>query len=167
MTISVNSIPEFSVSGTCDGTDFLLKINQQNNTNNLTYSWYNSLNEKIGSSPIIKIEQKGSYRVDVEDGKCKAVRDVEVNSIYCDIPKGISPNNDQRNDSFDLRNLDVSKLEIFDRYGLKVYSKFDYKNDWDGTSDKGQQLPDGTYYYIVEFKSGKSKTGWVYLNREH
>jgi gliding motility-associated-like protein len=167
VTILVNSIPEFSISGVCDGTDFVLSSSQENNSDNLTYSWYNALNEKIGSSPSVKITQKGNYTVEVEDGKCKTSKDIEVNSIFCEIPKGISPNNDQRNDSFDLRNLTVNKLEIFDRYGVKVYSKLNYQNEWDGTSDKGQKLPDGTYYYVVEFKSGKSKTGWVYLNREN
>ena len=165
VTILVNSIPEFSISGVCDGTDFVLSSSQENNSDNLTYSWYNALNEKIGSSPSVKITQKGNYTVEVEDGKCKTSKDIEVNSIFCEIPKGISQNDDQRNDSFDLRNLSVNKLEIFDRYGVKVYSKLNYQNEWDGTSDKGQKLPDGTYYYVVEFKSGKSKTGWVYLNR--
>ena len=66
-----------------------------------------------------------------------------------------------------VKNFSVNKLEIFNRYGIKVYTKSGYKNEWDGTSDKGQELPDGTYYYVVEFESGKSKTGWVYLNREH
>ena len=113
----------------------------------------------------VVIKKKGNYSVEVEDGKCKVSKDFEVSSIFCEIPKGISPNDDQRNDSFDLRNLSVNKLEIFDRYGVKVYSKLNYQNEWDGTSDKGQKLPDGTYYYVVEFKSGKSKTGWVYLNR--
>ena len=94
-------------------------------------------------------------------------KDIDVNSVYCDIPRGISPNGDTKNDSFDLTNFSVNKLEIFNRYGIKVYTKSGYKNEWDGTSDKGQELPDGTYYYVVEFESGKSKTGWVYLNREH
>jgi len=166
LTISVNSTPEISVSAVCDGTDFVLKVNQ-NNTDNLVYSWYNSSEEKIGSTPSIKIDKVGNYEVEVADGACKVSKNIEVNSIYCDIPKGISPNGDTKNDSFDLTNFSVNKLEIFNRYGIKVYTKSGYKNEWDGTSDKGQELPDGTYYYVVEFESGKSKTGWVYLNREH
>ena len=166
LTISVNSTPEISVSAVCDGTDFVLKVNQ-NNTDNLVYSWYNSSEEKIGSTPSIKIIKIGNYKVEVANGTCKVSKDIDVNSVYCDIPRGISPNGDTKNDSFDLTNFSVNKLEIFNRYGIKVYTKSGYKNEWDGTSDKGQELPDGTYYYVVEFESGKSKTGWVYLNREH
>ena len=49
---------------------------------------------------------------------------------------------------------------------MKVYSKSNYKNEWYGKTDDGQELPDATYYYVIEFESGKSKTGWVYINRE-
>ena len=166
ITISVNSIPDISVSGGCEGESFVLSVNQ-NSSDNLVYSWFNSSKEEIGSTPSIRINKVGNYEVEVADGVCKVSKNIEVNSIYCDIPKGISPNGDTKNDSFDLTNFSVNKLEIFNRYGIKVYTESGYKNEWDGTSDKGQELPDGTYYYVVEFESGKSKTGWVYLNREH
>jgi gliding motility-associated-like protein len=90
-----------------------------------------------------------------------------VTSVYCAIPKGISPNNDTKNDTFDLTNFDVKKLQIFNRYGMEVYSKEQYKNEWDGKSNDGQVLPDGTYFYVIEFESGKTKTGWVYKNSEY
>ena len=63
----------------------------QNNTDNLVYSWYNSSEEKIGSTPSIKIDKVGNYEVEVADGACKVSKDIEVNSIYCDIPKGNFP----------------------------------------------------------------------------
>ena len=103
----------------------------------------------------------------ISSNGCPGEATENVVSFYCDIPKGISPNGDTKNDFFDLGNFSVNKLEIFNRYGIKVYTKSEYKNEWDGKSDKGQELPDGTYYYVVEFEGGKSKTGWVYLNREH
>ena len=166
LTISVNSIPEISISAGCEETDFVLRVNQSS-SNNLVYSWYNSSEVKIGNTPSIKINQRGTYKVEVADGACKSSKNIDVNSVYCDIQKGISPNGDTKNDFFDLGNFSVNKLEIFNRYGIKVYTKSEYKNEWDGKSDNGQELPDGTYYYVVEFEGGKSKTGWVYLNREH
>jgi flagellar hook assembly protein FlgD len=50
---------------------------------------------------------------------------------------------------------------------MEVYSKEQYKNEWDGKSNDGQVLPDGTYFYVIEFESGKTKTGWVYKNSEY
>ena len=70
------------------------------------------------------------------------------------------------NDNFDLAGFNVSKLEIFNRHGLKVYSKSNYQDEWYGQSDKGQELPDGTYYYVIYFSDSETKTGWIYINRE-
>lgn len=84
----------------------------------------------------------------------------------CTIQKGISPNGDGLNDNFDLSSYDVSKLQIFNRYGKEVYSKSNYTNEWRGQSDNGNELPDGTYYYVIEFNDMNSKTGWIYINNE-
>jgi gliding motility-associated-like protein len=77
----------------------------------------------------------------------------------------LSPNGDGDNDNFDLTSLGVRKLSIFNRYGSKVYDKANYTNQWRGQSDSDQELPDGTYYYVIEQNSGETKTGWVYINR--
>ena len=90
-----------------------------------------------------------------------------LTSIYCDIQKGISPNGDGLNDFFDLEQKNVKQLSIYNRYGTKVYSRANYTNQWYGQSDNDNELPDGTYYYVIEFNNGQStKTGWIYINRE-
>ena len=168
ITIVVNSVPEFTISEGCVGTDYVLDVVMKNISNNFLYSWSNSDGVVIGSKSSIIITQKGNYSLEVVEGECKAnMSDIEINNVYCDVPKGISPNNDNLNDTFDLSNFNVSKLEIFNRYGIKVYSKSNYKNEWIGTSDAGQELPDGTYYYLINFNNSKPKTGWVYLNRQN
>jgi flagellar hook assembly protein FlgD len=48
-----------------------------------------------------------------------------------------------------------------------VYSKNNYTNQWYGQSDNGEELPDGTYYYVIERGSGEAITGWIYINREN
>jgi flagellar hook assembly protein FlgD len=49
---------------------------------------------------------------------------------------------------------------------MKVYNKSDYTDQWKGQSDNGDELPDGTYYYVIERDSGETNTGWIYINRE-
>ena len=43
-------------------------------------------------------------------------------------------------------------LAVFNRWGNEVYSASGYKNNWDGKSKTGQELPDATYFII--FKTG-------------
>ena len=95
------------------------------------------------------------------------VESVEVfESQSCVIPQGISPNNDGLNDTFDLTSFDVQSIEIFNRNGIKVYVKSDgYTNEWRGQSKDGDELPTGTYYYIIRYQNGKEKASWVYINR--
>ena len=97
---------------------------------------------------------------------CEAIVSFNVVSSFCSIPKGISPNNDSLNDSFDLTGLNVRTISIFNRYGKEVYNKANYSNEWGGQSNNGDELPSGTYYYAIELTDGKSETGWVYINRE-
>ncbi|TRW26726.1 DUF11 domain-containing protein [Flavobacterium zepuense] len=84
------------------------------------------------------------------------------------IPKGISPNGDTMNDRFDLTELGtINKLEIFNRYGRQVYSHTNYTNQWEGQDNSDNELPIGTYYYIVYFEEKAAQTGWVYINRNN
>ena len=43
-----------------------------------------------------------------------------------------------------------SEVEVFNRWGKKVYESPDYKNDWDGTNFRGgSKLKEGTYFYVI------------------
>ncbi len=86
-----------------------------------------------------------------------------------------SPNNDGVNDTFVIgciENYPNNKLEIYNRWGNIVYSKRNYNNEFDGTSNgratvnTSEKLPDGTYYYVLDLGDGsKPKVGWLYINR--
>ena len=56
-------------------------------------------------------------------------------------------------------------MQIINRYGMEVYSKDNYTDEWDGKTSSGKELPNGTYYYILNLANGKIKTGWIYLLR--
>ncbi|MNK35366.1 bacterial transduction protein [compost metagenome] len=99
-------------------------------------------------------------------GGCENIAQFSVDSYFCNIPKGISPNNDGMNDSFNLTGLNVTKLVIFNRYGKEVYTQNNYKNEWHGQTNNDDELPTGTYYYAIEIAGESSQTGWVYINRQ-
>ena len=74
---------------------------------------------------------------------------------YCIKPlNAFTPNKDGFNDTWFITNgncLKKAKVQVFNRYGGKVFESLDYKNDWDGTY-KGKPIPDGTYYYVIDYE---------------
>ncbi|WP_207532868.1 Ig-like domain-containing protein [Desertivirga arenae] len=87
------------------------------------------------------------------------------------IPQGFSPNNDGTNDLFVIRNANNRKIamQIFNRWGNRVYQSNDYQNDWNGRCTEGiylgQDLPPGTYFYIIVLDGTEKFTGSITLNR--
>ena len=166
LTVTINPIPQFTISGGCDGKDYVLEIVQQNQTIN-SVDWYFNSNV-IGQGNSIVIAGQGIYTaVATNSFTCENSAQFDVTNDFCTIPKGVSANNDGDNDNFDLSNLDVDRLQIFNRWGMVVYEQKNYTDQWDGRSNDGKELPDGTYFYIIDQRSGKTFTGWVYLIREY
>lgn len=164
LTITVNEAPDFSISQGCDGASYVLNA-VQSDASNSVYAWFGPNGTQIGSQASVAISAPGMYELVVTQNGCSSQQNVNVTSTLCTIQKGISANNDGLNDYFDLEGFNVSRLQIFNRYGTEVYAKSGYKKEWYGQSDKGNELPDGTYYYVINFDDRKTKTGWIYVNR--
>lgn len=87
------------------------------------------------------------------------------------IPEGFSPNNDGINDVFIVSNSQgkTVSLEVYNRWGNRVYKSTTYKNDWDGRCTEGiylgQDLPVGTYYYLVVIDNQDKYMGYITINR--
>ena len=98
----------------------------------------------------------------------------------CDlVPDGFSPNGDGVNDTLiipALAQFPNFRMEVYDRWGNAVY---EYDNNgraqplwWDGfstgsrTINKGERVPVGTYFYVIEFNQDRREpiSGWVYIN---
>ena len=122
----------------------------------------------------IKVEglSIGNYFVNVKDQSgCKDTATFHVdinNSTSCNItiPEIFTPNSDSYNDLWEIKGIEFypnNQVQIFNRWGNKVYDKRGYKNDWAGTpnvNDKtgGDKLPAGTYFVIVDFGSETNTT---------
>ena len=90
-----------------------------------------------------------------------------------EIPQGFSPNNDRKNDWFNIRglyNIFIShELKIYNRLGTLIFEGNNQK-PWLGISNRGinqgDLVPVGTYYYVLNLKNKDYKpiNGWVYIN---
>ncbi|MCK4466419.1 MAG: gliding motility-associated C-terminal domain-containing protein, partial [Bacteroidales bacterium] len=83
-------------------------------------------------------------------------------------PSVITPNGDNKNDYFVVRgigNFDSSELIVFNRWGAEVYKNENYKNDWDGRDHNGNDLPEDTYFFILNIKNVRVIKGYVVIKR--
>ncbi|MEI9919090.1 MAG: gliding motility-associated C-terminal domain-containing protein [Bacteroidota bacterium] len=87
----------------------------------------------------------------------------------------LSPNGDGLNESLYLEFIDIipdtknNKVTIFNRWGSAVFEIKDYDNNdrvFKGADQNGKELPNGTYFYRVEFGTGKkTRNGFITLRR--
>jgi gliding motility-associated-like protein len=87
---------------------------------------------------------------------------VNIETLNCNlsVPNVVTPNGDNINDIFKingLENFPNSALNVFNRWGKKIYASEDYKNDW-----KPEQN-DGTYFYVLEVSDGRKLNGFFQL----
>jgi hypothetical protein len=113
----------------------------------------------------------GTYIVSVIDSNGCAVSDTIVitEPLDLEMPTGYSPNGDGANDFFVVHGIESfpdNKLEVFNRWGNLVYDAYGYHNQWRGTSDTGDELPDGTYFVILTINDGATELhGYVDIRR--
>jgi gliding motility-associated-like protein len=130
-----------------------------------------------GFNPVVA--QAGTYVLTVTwlESGCSStdtLTAVEGDDFGLDIasmafPNVITPNGDQRNDTFrpylrdlpDLEGLSVLDnyyLRVFDRWGVQVYNNTDgiaggLPIRWPATNNAGDLLAAGTYWFVVDYRS--------------
>ncbi|NHF60811.1 gliding motility-associated C-terminal domain-containing protein [Flavobacteriaceae bacterium TP-CH-4] len=84
----------------------------------------------------------------------------------------LTPNGDGINDFFDLKIIEQSpnnEFRIFNRSGMLVYEKTNYRNEFSGIANRGlghknKALPKGVYFYILDVKDlNQQYQGYFYL----
>ena len=78
-------------------------------------------------------------------------------------PNVFSPNGDNVNDVLEFTNLEFhpgSRLIVYSRWGNVVYESNSYQNNW-----KATDVSDGTYFYELLLKDGRTYTGHVTILR--
>ncbi|MEY5001946.1 MAG: hypothetical protein RLZZ211_1982 [Bacteroidota bacterium] len=96
-------------------------------------------------------------------------------NVNISIPEAFSPDGDGTNDTFVIEGIeyfDENEIIIFNRWGSEVFRMSPYNNSWNGNSQSalnvgGDELPTGTYFYILDTKTDKYGVikGYIYLKR--
>jgi len=106
------------------------------------------------------------YLWKLSNGNCEDTAEVKI-TVYDEfVPSVITPNGDGKNDNFKISEFSGKvELIIFNRWGNEEYRSGNYINDWNGRNNKGVELPNDTYFYILKFDNGRVLKGSVLIKR--
>ena len=111
----------------------------------------------------------------VTDGTCFGNDTVLVRrntDVECEleIPTGITPNDDGKNDNLVIHGIERypdNVVTIFNRWGNLIYQKDHYANEWVGQNNSNELLPEGTYFVVLVINNTEIKmTTYVDLRRQ-
>lgn len=113
------------------------------------------------NNPNHKYSAPGSYNVgltSVDNNGCTSSVDSTITIVPSSkVPNVFTPNGDGRNDYFMISCSEGSrlKLEIFNRWGYKMFSRSGTENIvWDGYNPQGTLVSPGTYFYVITVEEG-------------
>ena len=165
LQLNPNPIPEIEGSLTfCKGTSTQLSVSQDFDT----FGWSSG-----SDSYQFEATDTGWVKVEVTENGCYGVDSVYLEQENCDFENisVFTPNGDGVNDLFDPipeGGLDFL-VEIYDRWGRKVYSFLGRENAFGGKNYLGQNLAEGTYYYACRYRDVNQVTreakGFIVLVR--
>ena len=162
----------------------VLEVGGSNNSN---YSaTYTITQEDITRTSVTNQAEVSGTSVNGEIVKDLSVKKIDLPIVLpacmcCDVFNAVSPNEDGKNDVFYIKGLECypdNTVEIYNRWGVLVFERDHYNNEervFRGISEgrvtvkQSEQLPTGTYFYILKYKDesskGFEKSGYLYLNR--
>lgn len=161
-SIVVNPVPKVNIASDLyafiDGT---IQVNASTTEPGLKFKWSpaTGLSRDDILNPVITADNDRVYTLTVTSRlNCNETVKVNVHVLREIVPpNAFSPNGDGANDVWKLNHLESypnATVDIFNRYGEKVFFSQGYSIPFDGNY-KGRQLPIGTYYYMIDPKNGK------------
>ena len=137
-----------------------VKLYAKASGNNLTYKWVPSIGLSRDDilDPVASPLEDITYVLTVtSDQGCVSVDAIFVKVLKApEVPNAFTPNGDGINDLWNIKYLESyvnASVKVFSRYGSVVYySVKGYSQPWKGQMN-GNDLPMGTYYYIIDPKT--------------
>jgi gliding motility-associated-like protein len=138
-----------------------------------TYIWTPAagLNNATVSQPVANPASTTTYTLtETNSAGCKSSGTVLITVLELEFYNGFSPNGDGKNDGWNIPMLNAypnNSVLIINRWGSEVWQGTNYDSKsviWNGQNMNGQDLPDGTYYYIISYNN-QEKRGWVVIKR--
>lgn len=119
--------------------------------NDASYQW--STGE---TNQTILVSEPGLYYVNVQKENCLLSDSVFIEGfsegLYLYVPNTFSPDQNGLNEKFEIKGSGISdyRIQIYNRWGEKVYESRDIGMSWDGTVNS-KPVQQDTYVYIIEY----------------
>ena len=122
------------------------------------YAWsLGDGNSSTAVSPVHTYRAEGTYYVTLTATSAEGCVSSVVHGPYVIvapdlfIPNVFSPNGDGVNDVFLVEYLGSQpfQMDVFDRWGVRMYTSNHRVDGWDGRNGNGVAVPDGVYFYTV------------------
>jgi gliding motility-associated-like protein len=185
--LSVKATPDKDTFGLGETIDLMAIVSPSQSLTGFQYAWSENNNAISGTGEKITVTPDPKFPNDTDPANVtyKVVvtspngcsRTVEITFVITQpvvrYPNTFTPNGDQVNDVFKLVTLSgvtkVELMEIYNRWGQKVYESNDPNAVWDGKID-GTEAPSDVYVYNIKWRDGsgalhKSDKGQVTLLR--
>lgn len=120
------------------------------------YEWFNDEINSIYTAEYNGEKQEIWVKVTDQYG-CVGIDTVLVGLCEIFIPNTITPNGDNYNDDWKIEALqafDDVTVDVYNRWGERVYHSKKYDEPWNGTNLKGKKLPMDSYYYVIDLHNG-------------
>ncbi len=176
-SVTAVAYPNVTFSGDttiCEGETALLYAS----SGSYVYSWTPTPTSGISNLPVTTTSpaSSSSYSCAVANSGCITTGVVNVivqSASDCAflVYNGFTPNGDDRNDTWVIDGADSTAgihVIIFNRWGEHLWEGHDYDNQnvvWRGRDGSGNQVPEGTYFFIIYQRDVEKQTGWIELSR--
>ncbi len=169
--VASNSLPTAAFTSSQSGLSTYTFVNTS--VNATSYAWdFGDGQASIDPNPIHVYATAGTYTVKLTVANSCGT-DIETQVLI--VPEleffnGFSPNGDGQNDNWNIPVLNyypVNTVLIINRWGSEIWKGTNYNNKdvvWTGKNMNGEDMPDGTYYYIINYDNIE-KRGWVFIKR--
>lgn len=150
-------VAEFS-NGPDNGTPPLAVNFVNSSVSANTYQWiYGDGTESNETDPSHSFTTPDVYNVILIasfNNLCADTATAEITVYKLVVSNVFTPNEDGQNDLFYVNSTGLTKLdiEIYNRWGIKIFESHELNNKWDGRLTNGIIANNGTYFYIVSAK---------------
>ena len=133
-----------------ENLDVIVTATASGGTPPYSYQWSNGVS---GNTLDLSLNPGGYSILITDNNNCLQDTSLNIGILTSEcVPNIFTPNGDGKNDSWSLENTFLygdSEIKIYGRYGSLIYHSIGYEKEWDGTNDKGVNVPDGAYFYSI------------------